>query len=107
MPLLTPHCVSEEEEVAEIFNEFFVTKIKDLKSGIDPVLMEDPIVRLKEKMKNNKQNFSFKTVTREEVIKTINSLKQKKSHLQHVLPKPCSPYFHVSPIHNCNLLSHL
>ena len=46
--------VTEELEVAESFNEFFVDKVNLLKSGIDPSLREDPFTKLQEKMKNNK-----------------------------------------------------
>ena len=35
--------IENESEVAEILNDFFITKIKDLKSSIDPQMKEDPI----------------------------------------------------------------
>ena len=41
--------------------------------------MEDPIQRLEQKLINNTSTFSFKMVTEETVLKTINSLKQKRS----------------------------
>ena len=41
----------------------FIDKIEQLKSGIDVSLVEDPLVRLKEKMKNNKTTLEFKTIT--------------------------------------------
>ena len=43
----------EDEEVAGLFNEFFIEKIELLKKNIDPNLIEDPLVRLKEKTKDN------------------------------------------------------
>ena len=46
--------ITDELEVAEAFNEFFITKVEDLKRGIDEKLVEDPFVKLKEKMTNNK-----------------------------------------------------
>ena len=48
-------------------------------SSIDPQMMEDPIQRLEKKLANNTSTFSFKTVTEDIVLKTINGLKQKKS----------------------------
>ena len=42
-------------------------------------MMEDPIQRLEKKLANNTSTFSFKTVTEDIVLKTINGLKQKKS----------------------------
>ena len=71
--------IENEGEVAEILNDYFITKIQDLKSSIDPQMMEDPIQRLEKKLANNTSTFSFKTVTEDIVLKTINGLKQKKS----------------------------
>ena len=33
----------DEQEIADIFNKFFVSKISDLKEGIDKKLVEDPL----------------------------------------------------------------
>ena len=56
--------VSDELEVAELFNDFFINKIDKLKKSIDPNLIEDPLVRLKEKMKNKTTTLDFKPVTK-------------------------------------------
>jgi hypothetical protein len=40
----------DEKEVAEVFNSFFVEKIQDLKNNIDQSKVEDPFIRLREKM---------------------------------------------------------
>ena len=71
--------IENESEVAEILNDFFITKIKDLKSSIDPQMKEDPIQRLEKKLANNSNTFRFKLVSEDTVQKTINSLKQKRS----------------------------
>jgi hypothetical protein len=42
--------ITKEEEVAELFNEFFVEKISKLKQNIDNKYKEDPLQRLKAKM---------------------------------------------------------
>ena len=71
--------IVDEGKVAEIFNQFFVSKIKNLKDNIDPNYVEDPIARLKSKFEGKKLHFSLKTVTEEKVLKTIQGLKNKKS----------------------------
>ena len=47
--------------MAEAFNVYFIEKIEQLKANINPNLVEDPLVRLKEKMKDNKSTLEFKT----------------------------------------------
>ena len=71
--------ISNEKEVAEIFNVFFVEKIVKLKENIDPNYVEDPLTRLKEKLKGKNLHFKLKTVTEAKVLKTILGLKNKKS----------------------------
>ena len=53
--------ISDEQEVAEAFNVYFIEKIEQLEANINPNLVEDPLVRLKEKMKDNKSTLEFKT----------------------------------------------
>ena len=43
--------IKNEEQIADIFNDFFISKIKDLKDNIDTTIAEDPIGILEEKMK--------------------------------------------------------
>ena len=69
----------EEPVIAELFNEFFITKVEDLKKGIDPTKIEDPLKRLKEKMKNNKLSLEFKTITPKQLAKHLKKLNKKKS----------------------------
>ena len=71
--------IVKEDEVAEIFNEFFITKIQKLKDNIDPNYVEDPISKLKAKFEGKKLHFALKTVTEEKVLKSIQGLKNKKS----------------------------
>ena len=42
--------ITNKKVVANTLNEFFVEKIKDLKSNIDPAKTRDPLTELKEKM---------------------------------------------------------
>ena len=69
----------DEQEIANTFNQFFIQKIEDLKTGINPQMIEDPLGKLREKMKDNKQEFSLKTVTQLKVAKSLRKLKRKKS----------------------------
>ena len=71
--------IVNEEEVADIFNQFFVKKIKLLKENIDVSYVEDPLARLKSKSAGKNLHFSLKTVTKAKVLKTIQGLKNKKS----------------------------
>ena len=52
-------------------------KVEDLKHGIDKTLIEDPLVRLKERMKNNTCNLEFKTVRYTQAV-SISSKKTKE-----------------------------
>ena len=52
--------MDDEKEVAEKFNEYFVEKIALLKQDIDKTLIKDPLEKLANKMKNNKNRFSLK-----------------------------------------------
>ena len=54
-------------------------KVEDLKKGIDVSKMEDPLARVKERMKKNKNTLEFKTVTRHQLLKYLKKLSKKKS----------------------------
>ena len=71
--------INDEKEVAEKFNEFFVEKIALLKQDIDKTLIKDPLEKLANKMKNNKNRFSLKKISQSKLLKTMNKLKKKKS----------------------------
>ena len=71
--------ITEDAKVAEELNNFFVNKIDKLKNSIDKSLIEDPLIKLKDKMENRNLKFSLKTVTEKMVSKVMRSLKKKKS----------------------------
>ena len=71
--------IEDEKEVSEIFNEFFINKIRDIKNNIDQSKVEDPIKKLEDKLRNKKLQFSLKPVTQIKIEKVLNGLKTKKS----------------------------
>ena len=71
--------VIEDEDVSEAFNEFFINKVEELKKGIDVTKMEDPLARLKERLKKNTSTLEFKIVTRQQLLKHLKKLSKKKS----------------------------
>ena len=73
--------VTDELEVAEEFNNFFVNKIEQLKNDIDTTLIEDPLVRLKEKMAglNTNNKLEFKPITQKKMTEHLKKLNKKKS----------------------------
>ena len=71
--------VTEEENVAEAFNDFFIEKVEQLKKNIDPSLVEDPLVRLAGKMKNHENKIEFKEISEKQFSKHLKKLNKKKS----------------------------
>ena len=71
--------IENEEQIGNIFNNFFVEKIFLLKSGIDQKYVKEPLTKLRKKMEHKKISFSLKTVTEKTVYKAMCSLKKKKS----------------------------
>ena len=71
--------ITEDTEVATKFNKYFVDKIENLKSQIDPNLITDPLAKSKDKVKNLNLKFSLKRLTVKEVIKIMKSISKKKS----------------------------
>ena len=71
--------MSDEQEVANSFNRFFVDKIELLKENIDPDYVKDPLEKIKEKIKNKNLNFSVKPVSVKEVTKIMKKMSKKKS----------------------------
>ena len=63
--------ITESKDMAEAFNEFFIKKVEDLKNNIDPAHVEDPLVRIAEKLKDIQSNL-FKKYNN---IHSINSQK--------------------------------
>ena len=70
--------VSDEQEVANSFNRFFVDKIELLKENIDPDYVKDPLEKIKEKIKNKNLNFSVKPVSVKEVTKIMKKMSKKE-----------------------------
>ena len=68
-----------ETEVADAFNSFFIEKVDKLKTSIDQKLVEDPLARLKERMKNNKNTLEFKPVSQKQLRGHLKKLKKKTS----------------------------
>ena len=71
--------ISDEEEIAEVFNQFFVDKINTLKANIDKSDQADPLEKIKNKVKDMNLKFSVKTVTVKAVKKIMKQMKKKKS----------------------------
>ena len=71
--------ISDEKEVADKFNEFFVDKIKNLKDNIDPSKIVDPLLHLKKKMSKKNLKFELQPVSVNTVMKTMGKMKMKKS----------------------------
>ena len=70
---------TDEQQIADSFNSFFIEKIDNLKKGIDPQYSEDPLAKLKEKLKDNKLQFNLKQVSQSKVAKALRKMKKKKS----------------------------
>ena len=81
--------VTEEKEVAAIFNSFFVKKINSLKSNIDPSHIKDPLERISAKVKDKNLKFSLKTVTVKAVEKIMKQMKKKKSKGKDGISQEC------------------
>ena len=70
---------SDEEEVAVLFNQFFVNKINTLKANIDKSNVKDPLEKIKNKVKDMNLKFALKPVTVKVVRKIMKQMKKKKS----------------------------
>ena len=62
-----------------MFNDFVIEKVDLLKKEIDKSLAEDPFIKLKEKMKNNKNKLEFKTISQKQLMTHLKKLNNKKS----------------------------
>ena len=71
--------ISDEQEVADAFNTFFVKKIEDLKAKIDPNQKNDTLEKVKERVKNKNLHFSLKMVTAQTVKKLMQKMAKKKN----------------------------
>ena len=71
-------------EISNIFNNFFIDKVRKLKEGIDNTFIEDPLSKLEEKMASNGEDkntvkFSLKLINKKELTATMKRLKKKTS----------------------------
>lgn len=71
--------IRNEKEVADVFNGYFVDKIRKLRDGIKKENVEDPFKRLKNKRKANDAKFSLHTISENQVQNVISKLKNKNS----------------------------
>ena len=69
---------SNHQEVADIFNSFFIKKVEDLKSSIDKDYTMDPLDKLSAQKKIEK-TFRIKPVTQQQLIKHMSKMKKKQS----------------------------
>jgi hypothetical protein len=53
---------SDEQKIAEAFNDYFVNKIVKLKDNIEQSDVVDPLDKLKTKMEGNTCKFSLKSI---------------------------------------------
>ena len=67
---------TDHQEVANIFNNFFIQKVEDLKSNIDPEFVKDPLLNLTRKNKNGAK-FGLKTVSQKQLLKFLKKMKKK------------------------------
>ena len=68
---------TDEKKIANTLNSYFITKIKDLKVGIDTKYNEGPLSKLKEKLKDYTLKFELKTVSKKKVENTLKKMKKK------------------------------
>ena len=71
--------ITDEKEVAEKFNHFFINKIETLKARIDPKRVKEPLGKLRTKMEGKNLKFTLKTVTERTVRKVMDKMSKKKS----------------------------
>ena len=71
--------IGDPKKVADLFNEYFINKVKKIRESIDIELQEDPTSRLAKKMAGRKLDFKLHGVSEKEVKKAINGIKPKRS----------------------------
>ena len=77
--LYTDGClISKPADIAETLNDYFITKIKNIRSNL-PTSTTDPLKVLKSLMVGRNCHFSFSTVHPDEVLDVINGLSNSTS----------------------------
>ena len=69
---------NKPKELAQCMNEFFINKVRNLRSHI-PACRKNPLERVQSMMMNRSCNFSLKAVHPDEVSKIIANLKNSKT----------------------------
>ena len=67
-------CLSEL--LSEVFNDFFVEKPSNLVNKIKKSLTEDPVKKLREKMKDSNLKFNLQEVNEMDVLRSLKKLSQ-------------------------------
>ena len=80
---------SNESEVAETLNNFFVEKINALKANIDPNLVKDPLEKIRKKVEGKNLQFSLKTVSVRKVETVMKKMAKKKSKGKDGISQEC------------------
>ena len=80
---------SDEKTIAEMFNAFFVEKIRKLKESIDSNLVKDPLERLKANVKDKNLSFKINSVSPMTVQKLMKQMAKKKSKGKDGIPQDC------------------
>ena len=70
---------SDEEKIANNFNEHFNKKISDQKKNADQEMVEDPLARLRKRMSTKSCKFNLKKLSKEKVQEGFTKMKKKKS----------------------------
>ena len=73
------NCItSDPQEVADIFNNFFIKKVDDLKANIDKDFVSDPLEQMiNEPIRD--VHFNLKTVNQKQLNKALKKMKKKQS----------------------------
>ena len=69
---------TDHQEVANMFNTFFIQKVEDLKANIDKEFVEDPLSNLTAKNPKGTK-FGLKTVSQKQLLKFLKKMKKKHS----------------------------
>ena len=70
--------ISSPAGLGSVMNKFFIDKIRRLRSTI-PIVISDPLARMKEAMRNRQCSFKLKPVNEADVLKIIGSLKNSSA----------------------------
>ena len=89
------HKVSNNRDVAEVFNNFFISKIENLKNGINPSWCKDPMSKLRgSELEKPLENMNISPVSEHSVALLLNKLESKTScgpdRIPPIILKQCS-----------------